>query len=236
MGGKRGGGGQKFNEEKRKEILEELCGKAISKSMGLFGIVLSLEKVKLQKEQTEIASERSIAWHRGGMFMCSIIQKSMQETGKGDEHAFVIFDGNNKVWKLSENMQEEGEWCDRINMQEKAGKWYDSIYQEKNHDNGRKIWTPRSKPDRFDRIVNRTAFSVNSKQSSLIQVSDAICYVYRRHFELMRENETEVFKDEQDFYDGLFGILEKKRHRLGDTQDADCIRYFNAAKHDSFEL
>ena len=222
MRGKKGIG-RDFNEEKRKGILEELCTKAVSDSQGIFGIVLSLEKVKSQKDTRETSSERAIAWHKGGMFVCSIVQKNMQEIGKSGEHAFVIFDGNNKVWRLSKNMQEES-------------KWYDGIYQELKLESGMKIWIPRSEVDRFDRIVNRTVFSVNSRQSSLVQVSDAICHVYRRHFELMRENEDEVFEKEKNFYGGLFKVLEQKRLRVGDIQNTDCIRYFNATRHEKFEL
>lgn len=222
MRGKKGIG-RNFDEEKRKEILEKLCIKAASDSKGIFGIVLSLEKVKLQKDPREASSERAIAWHRSGMFVCSAVQKNMQEIGRRGEHAFVIFDGNNKVWRLSKSMQEEGNW-------------YDGIYQEIKLENGVKIWAPRDEVDRFDRIVNRTVFSVNSRQSSLVQVSDAICHVYRRHFELMRANEDEVLKCEQSFYGGLFKTLEQKRLRVGDVQDTECTRYFNATKHDGFEL
>ena len=222
MRGKKGIG-RDFSEEKRKKFLKVLCNKAASDSKGIFGIVLSLENVKLQRDPRETLSERAIAWHKGGMFVCSIVQKNMQEIGKNGEHAFVIFDGNKKVWRLSENMQKEG-------------KWYDGIYQEIKLDSGTKIWIPRNEVDRFDRIVNRTVFSVNSRQSSLVQVSDAICHVYRRHFELMREDENEVFKKEQNFYGGLFDLLEQKRLRIGDIQDTECTRYFRATKHDGFEL
>ena len=215
--------GKKFNEEKRKEILEELCIEAVSKSKGIFGIVLSLEKVKFEKGSKEQLSEREIAWHKSGMFICSAVQKNMQEIGSGDEHAFVVFDGNRKVWELSKIMQKES-------------MWYDGIYQEFKIVRGKKKWIPRSEADRFDRILDRTAFVVDSRQSSLVQVSDAICHVYRRHFELMRENENEVLGKEQNFYGELFDLLEQKRFKLGKTQDTECIRYFNATKHDRFEL
>jgi len=47
---------------------------------------------------------------------------------------------------------------------------------------------PRTAKDRFDQIIN-TAFAIKSHHSSLVQVADAICYVYRRHLELASQAE-----------------------------------------------
>ena len=46
------------------------------------------------------------------------------------------------------------------------------------------VWQGRAKKDRFDHIIN-TAFAIKSDHSSMVQVADAISYVYRRHLELI---------------------------------------------------
>lgn len=61
--------------------------------------------------------------------------------------------------------------------------WFDGVYQIQGKKRGKTVWVPRAKNDRFDQIIN-TAFAIKSDHSSMVQVADAISYVYRRRLEL----------------------------------------------------
>ena len=63
------------------------------------------------------------------------------------------------------------------------GARFDGLYQLRGKKRGKTVWLERTKKDRFDHIIN-TAFAIKSDHSSMVQVADAISYVYRRHLEL----------------------------------------------------
>ena len=92
---------------------------------------------------------------------------------------------------------------------------------------------PRTKADRFDQIVN-TVFAIKSDHSSLVQVADAISYVYRRRLELATA--TEEWAGEKQYYAGLVGILEPQREKIGHCCPAPCCTFFDQASHQGWKL
>jgi hypothetical protein len=92
---------------------------------------------------------------------------------------------------------------------------------------------PRTAKDRFDQIIN-TAFAIKSHHSSLVQVADAICYVYRRHLELA--SQAEAWAGEKAYYQGLANILDPHREKLGQPPDAPCVTFYKGLKHKDWAL
>jgi hypothetical protein len=68
----------------------------------------------------------------------------------------------------------------------------------------------------------------------MVQVADAISYVYRRHFEL--KSVAEAWVGEKDYYAELVAILEPARETLGQCPDAACVKFYKAAKHPEWKL
>ena len=79
-----------------------------------------------------------------------------------------------------------------------------------------------------------TAFAVKSDHSSLVQVADAICYVYRRHIELLTA--AEAWAGEKNYYAGLVARLDRSREKLGRTPDVPAVKFFQQAKHPEWAL
>ena len=71
-------------------------------------------------------------------------------------------------------------------------------------------------------------------RSSLVQVADAICYVYRRFLEL--KSADEEWEGEEDYYVGLVAKLEPAREKLGRYPDTQCTRFYEKAKHTEWKL
>ena len=91
----------------------------------------------------------------------------------------------------------------------------------------------RTVKTRFDHIIN-TSFAIKSNHSSLVQVADALSYVYRRHLELM--NTPEAYPGEQAYYAGLVATLDGAREKVGRAPNVPCIQFFNEAKHAGWPL
>ena len=68
----------------------------------------------------------------------------------------------------------------------------------------------------------------------MVQVADAISYVYRRHLEL--STEPEGYAGEKDYYAELVAILDPSRETLGRCPDEPCVQFYKAAKHPEWKL
>jgi hypothetical protein len=117
----------------------------------------------------------------------------------------------------------------------KADPWFDPIYQSRKTKKGKTI-----AGERFDQIIN-SGFAIKSEHSSLVQVADAVSYVYRRHLELKDENEK--WTDEQQYFALILEKFEEakkskkpKRERLGRTSSGLCIEFYRAACHREWVL
>ena len=102
------------------------------------------------------------------MFLAAIIQKKMQKTKKNKGLTVFICDDNKKEMENFSDALYGGD------------QWFDPIYQVSKTKRGDTVWLDVPASARFDQIVN-SAFAIKSHHSSLVQVADAVSYVYRRH-------------------------------------------------------
>jgi hypothetical protein len=155
------------------------------------------------------------------MFVSALVQKKMQAVPKSKGLTVVIMDDNKKgMPHLSDGLY-------------RGSDWYDPLYQYRGTRKGKKVWLDRRPSDRFDQIIN-TAFAIKSDHSSLVQVADALSWVYRRHLELMDQGE--AYDGEQAFYQELVGILEPQRERLGLTPAGRSVTFYQAARHPGWTI
>jgi len=215
------GGWSKIPAGERKDFLTEICKLAVDNGGKIFGIALSFEALAAARDSGHGHKFGDSYWLAGGMFTCALVQKRMQGIKNSKGLTVVIMDDNKaEMPHLSDGLYE-------------ADGWYDGLYQVRGEKRGKKFWLPLKQSKRFDHIIN-TAFAIKSHHSSLVQVSDAICYVYRRHLEL--KIEPEAWAGEAAYYQGLIGILEPQREKLGQAPKAPCVDFYKAAKHPEWAL
>lgn len=133
---------------------------------------------------------------------------------------FIMDDNKAEMPRLTESLHRPSDW-------------YDGLYQLQGKKKGQTLWAPRTDSDRFDQIIN-TAFAIKSDHSSLIQVADAISYVYRRHLELLAGQE--AWLGERQYYAGLVAKLDKQREKIGRCPDTPGVRFFRQARHEGWSL
>lgn len=216
----RGKGGWRFIEEsERKIILRKICELAVSRGDKIIGLALSFPAME-SAIKTYVTPPKSHHWQLAAMFIASRIQKEMQrEKNIRKGLALLIMDDNKTQMSLLSSELHA------------RRKWYDGLYEVQRKNKG---WMSRTRDNRFDKIIN-TAFAIKSDHATLIQVADAICYVYRRYLELTSMEEE--WNGERNFYTELFQLLESARHKLGRCPpERQCIGFFEAAKHDEWEL
>ena len=160
-------------------------------------------------------------WLASAMYTCCLVQKKMQGiSGRKGLTVFIMDDNKREMPKLSNALYERSAW-------------YDELYEQQTRRRGKLVWVSRSFDDRFDQIVN-TSFAVKSDHSSLVQVADAISYIYRRHLELM--SGTERWHGEREFFGGLVQIIEPSRETLGRCRKGRCHEFYAAAAHPDWRL
>lgn len=215
------GGWSKVSADHRKQFLTDMCVLAAEVS-SIYGFGMSFERFNaacaIGTYTTPCAGNY---WALNGMFVSGLIQKKMQGKSNNKGLTVLIFDDNKiDMPKLSDGLY-------------LAEPWFDALYQQTRKVKGGNQWSELKQPQRFDHIIN-TAFAIKSQHSSLVQVADAVSYVYRRHLELTTQSE--AWPGEQAFYAGLVSRLDAKRERLGRTPKAECIDFYNAVKHPSWAL
>jgi hypothetical protein len=215
------GGWSKIDADERKAFLTDICKLAVANGGKLFGIGFSFAALNAARAAGHGHPFGESYWLAGGMFACALVQKKMQSVKNSKGLTVVIMDDNKvEMPQLSDGLYD-------------ANAWYDGLYQLRGTKRGKKIWLPRSKSDRFDHIIN-TAFAIKSHHSSLVQVADAICYVYRRHLEM--KSSGEAYPGEAAYYQSLVDILEPQREKLGQSPDAPCVAFYKAARHPEWAL
>ena len=199
----------------------EVCQLAVSNGGKLFGIGLSFEAFDAAIAAGHDNPFDTNYWLASAMFTSALVQKKMQGVSNSKGLTVLIMDDNQKEMpKLSGGLYT----CEP---------WYDGLYQCAVTKKGKRVWVPRKPKDRFDQIIN-TAFAIKSDHSSLVQVADAISYVYRRHLEL--KSADEAYAGEQAYYQSLIDILEPRREKIGQTPDAPCVSFYQAARHQEWAL
>lgn len=215
------GGWSAVAPDDRKQFLTDMCDLAVGVSK-IYGFGMSFQAYSTACASGEYAIPGSKDyWPLNGMFISGLIQKKIQTQPNNKGLTVIIFD-DNKVHmpKLSDGLYY-------------AHPWFDGLYQQSKTVKGKSVWQTPAQQERFDHIIN-TAFAIKSEHSPLVQIADAVSYVYRRHLELTTQVET--YAGEKDFYSGLAQKLDAKRERLGRTPKAECIDFYNAVKHPAWVL
>ena len=215
-----GGWGQ-IDAEERKQFLAEVCELAVAKGEKIFGLGLSFKAFDDAVNGGHGHPFENSHWIATAMFTSSLVQKRMQRVRGGKGLTVVIMDDNKHEMA---NFSGALYACDP---------WYDGLYQNQESKRGALVWRDRTAKTRFDQIIN-TAFAIKSNHSTLVQVVDALSYVYRRHLELM--SGTEKYPGEREYYAGLVATLDKAREKIGRVPQAPCNQFFNQAKHEKWQL
>ncbi|WJW75385.1 DUF3800 domain-containing protein [Thiohalobacter sp. IOR34] len=193
------GGWNKVSPDERKAFLSEMCDIAVECSkIYAFGMSFQAFEAACASGKYMVPCSGNY-WALNGMFICGLIQKKMQIIKNNKGLTVLIFDDNRAhMPKVSDGLY-------------LADPWFDGLYQQSKKVRGKTKWLDLKEEDRFDHIVN-TAFAIKSEYSSLIQIADAVSYVYRRHLELTTE--PEAYAGEKVFFDGLAHKLNSRRERL----------------------
>lgn len=207
------GGWSKIDAEERKKFLAQICDLA-NECSRIFAIAFSLKGFNAAVDGSYGQPFAKSYWIAAAMYLSSIIQKKMQ-VGKKNKGLTVLICDDNKL-EMS-NLSEALHLSDP---------WFDPLYQKSKTIRGKTGWMKLSTGQRFDQIVN-TAFAIKSEHSSMIQVADAVAYVYRRRIELMTENER--WKGEKDYFESL-GARLPTRERVGRSPGGPCIDFYKAAQ------
>jgi len=215
------GGWNVVAPDERKQFLTDMCDLAVEVSK-IYGFGMSFQAFNAACAGGAYAIPGSKDyWTLNGMFISGLIQKKMQTQSNNKGLSVIIFD-DNKVHmpKLSDGLYY-------------ANPWFDGLYQQSKTVKGKAVWQPLKQSERFDQVIN-TAFAIKSEHSSLVQVADAVSYVYRRWLELTAVSE--AYPGEKAFYEGLVHKLDGRRERLGRTPKAECVDFYNAIKHPAWVI
>ena len=213
------GGWSKVNAEERKRILTEICDLA-NECSRIFAVALSFRDFNTAVEGGYGQPFEKSYWIGAAMYLSSIIQKKMQTSKKNKGLTVLICD---------DNKQEMSNLSDALHL---SVAWFDPLYQKSKVIKRKTAWIELNADARFDMIVN-TAFAIKSEHSSMIQVADAVAYVYRRRIELMTEKER--WQREKEYFEALAARL-PAHERLGRTPGGPCIDFYKTAQHKEWVL
>lgn len=207
--------------QERKDFLTDVCRLAVANGGKIYGIGLSFNAFDAALGAGHGHPFGNSYWIAASMFTSALVQKKMQGVANSKGLTVLIMDDNKKEMpQLSDGLYD-------------CSGWYDGLYQCRGKRYGKSVWLARTKKDRFDQIIN-TAFAIKSDHSSLVQVADAISYVYRRHLELKLQ--PEAYAGEQAYYQALIDILEPHREKIGQSPAAPCVTFYRAAQHPEWQL
>ena len=214
------GGWNAIPGAERRQFLSDVCALAVDKGNKVTAIALSFSAFDSVVAAGDVAPCRRSYWVAAGLFLTALIQKKMQGSdGHKGLTALVMDDNKVEMPQLSDLLHRAPEWCD-------------GLYQARQKYRGTMRWAPRSSDDRFDHIIN-TGFSVKSEHSSLVQVGDAVSWVYRRSLDV---DGCEEWLGEKAFYHGLRDNLEVHRLTLGNCPSCEAKEFYFRAKHHLWSL
>jgi hypothetical protein len=214
------GGWSKVDPAERKAFLGEVCDLAVECAR-VFAVSLSFERFEKAADAGYKQPFGKSYWLAAAMFIAALVQQKMQKVRKNKGLTVFICDDNKReMQNLSDGLYE-------------SHSWFDPIYQKSKLKQGKTVWKDIGNGERFDHIVN-SAFAIKSEHSSLVQVADAVSYVFRRHLEL--KSVEEAWEGEREYFAGLAGKLEPKRERLGRTPGGACIEFYESACHKKWRL
>ena len=204
----------------RKNFISELIDLALDCSR-VFAFALSFDKfAKVVKcGGNDYPIDKSY-WLASAMFVSALIQKRNQKEKNNKGLTVLVCDDNKKEMpKLSSALYD-------------ANSWFDPLYQGIKTKKGPRQFVARTVTNRFDQIIN-TGFAIKSEHASLVQVADAVSYVYRRHLELMSKK---GWEGEKAYFKGLVDKLEKKREKIGHCPNGEAVKVFKAIRHPEWKL
>ncbi|MES2905296.1 MAG: DUF3800 domain-containing protein [Pseudomonadota bacterium] len=207
--------------QQRKDFLRGICELAVANGGKVYGVALSYQRFDEAVTAGHGHPFAASYWIAGAMFVSALVQKKMQGVAHSKGLTVLIMDDNKlEMPRLSDGLY-------------KCSDWYDGLYQCKGRKRGKTVWLERKPKDRFDQIIN-TAFAIKSDHSSLVQVADALSWVYRRNLEL--RDQAEAYAGEQAFYQELVDILEPQREKLGQRPAAPSVAFYQAARHPEWAI
>lgn len=202
--------------QQRKDLLRGMVELAVANGGKVYGIALSYDRFDEAIAAGHGHPFAASYWIAGAMYVSALVQKKMQGVANAKGlTVFIMDDNKHEMANLSDGLY-------------KGSEWYDGLYQCRRKKRGKNVWLERKPKDRFDQIIN-TAFAIKSDHSSLVQVADAVSWIYRRHLEL--KSQAEAYPGEQIYYQGLVNILEPQREKLGQCPKEPCIAFYQAARH-----
>jgi Protein of unknown function (DUF3800) len=206
--------------EERKQLLRDICAFAADGNK-LFAVAMSFDKFDEAKGAGFGQPTGDSYWLAAGMFVSALIQKRMQSVaGRKGLTVLVMDDNEHEMPHLSDGLYN-------------ADPWFDGLYQVRGRRRGIPVWLPRTASDRFNQIIN-TAFAIKSEHSSLIQVADALAYVYRRKIEL--QTQAEAYPGERAYFDELYDMIEPRREKMGHSSECNAVGFYRAAVPDGWAL
>ena len=219
INGKRGW--SQIDPFQRKKFLRSVCKLAVDGGK-IFGIAMSFSGFNAAIHARHgYPYSRKHYWLASSMFIACLIQKKMQKLQHNKGHTVVVMDDHRgNMPKLSDALY-------------KRHPWFDGLYRSRRKLRGQYRWDKRTELNRFDQIIN-TPFAIKSDHSSLIQVADVICYIYRRHLELT--SHTEEWDGEREYFRDTVSILERRRETIGQCPDEPCVRFYQSARHSDWKL
>lgn len=207
--------------QQRKDFLREICELAVANGGKVYSVALSYDRFDAALAAGHGHPFTNSYWIAAAMFVSSLVQKKMQGVANGKGLTVLIMD---------DNKQEMANLSDGLY---KCSDWYDGLYKYRGTKRGKRLWLDRKPKDRFDQIIN-TAFAIKSDHSSLVQVADALSWIYRRHLEL--RSQAEAYAGEQAYYQGMINILDSQREKLGQCPKDPCVAFYEAARHEGWDV
>ena len=205
----------------RKKFVTDVIELAVANGGKIFGYAIDFEKLKTIKAEDFELPFTKHKWTAASMYIAALIQKKMQAVkGKKGLTVFVMDDNQHKMPTLTDGLYQ-------------SDPWYDGLYEIRGRIRGKTAWKARKDTNRFDQIIN-TAFAIKSEHSTFVQVSDVISYVYRRHYELMREDE--AYEGEQTLYAEWVEKLEAARVRLGNVRKCHASEFYSSIVPEGWHL
>lgn len=215
------GAWSQVDPQQRKDFLRGICQLAVANGGKVYGVALSYKHFDEASSAGHGHPFAASYWIAGAMFISALVQKKMQGVASSKGLTVLIMDDNKlEMPRLSDGLYN-------------CSDWYDGLYQCRGRKRGKTVWKERKPRDRFDQIIN-TAFAIQSDHSSLVQVADALSWVYRRHLEL--KDQAEAYAGERSYYQELVNILEPQREKLGQTPAAPSVAFYQTARHPEWAI
>ena len=207
------------NFEERKNLVIDTCDRIVDNNLDIFVIGISFSELNFILKRENLSKNQVIARTLGGMFICELIRIKIQGLDDESGRTFVVLDNH----PANPHMNR---------MLKKDCSWFDGIQQVLESKEDRNASQSTNDSERFNHIVDKTVYGVESNFSSHVQAADLVSYVYRRHFNLMDGGEH--WKGEGKFIRKCIGILEPRRHKTEDapsTGDEKCANIHEVVRH-----